>query len=147
MTVLHCYFRQMLIDQVTKLVTVLIQVQNNKVLGRRICHLSYILVPWYFIHLPIFNLLSLIFELSHSLGIELFSEVVLEVEIVLKFFEFLLVLLGEYVLEFVLLVVFLSHLCLFLKEGFLLLIGEEVAVFDLEVEPFCSDFVGHLLCR
>lgn len=133
-----------MIDKVTELVTVLIQMQNNKVLCWCISNLSHIFISWNFINFSILDLLSMIFKLSHSVSIELFGEIILKIKIILQFFELLLILLCEYIFEFFLLLIFLFHFCLFLVKSFFLLIGKIIAMFDLKVKPFGGDFVGHI---
>lgn len=134
-----------MIDQVTELVTVLIQMQQNKVLSWRISNLSHILISRYFQHLPILNFFSLSFELSHSICVELFGEIILKIKIIFEFLKLLLVLLCEYIFEFVLLLVFLFHLLLFLVKSFFLLIWEIIAMLDLKIKPLCCNFVSHLV--
>lgn len=132
-----------MVNKVTELVTVLIQMQNNKVLCWCICNFSHIFISWNLINFSILDLLSMIFKLSHSVSIELFGEVIIKIKIILHFFELLLILLWEYIFKFVLLLIFLFHFCLFLVKSFFLLVGKIITMLDLKVKPFSSDFVGH----
>lgn len=121
MTVLDSNGRQVLVDKVTELVAVLIQMENDKVLSWRIGNLPHVLIPGDLIHLPILDLLSLGLQLRHPAGIELFGEIILEIQIIFHFLKLLLIFLCEYIFEFVLLLMLLSHLWLLLVKGGLFL--------------------------
>ncbi len=98
MTVLDSDWGQVLVDEITEFIAVLIQVQDNKVLSRCLSYFTNVLVTWNFVDLSVFYSISMWLEFSHSTGIKLFSEVVLKVEIIFQLFKPLLILTVQNVL-------------------------------------------------
>ena len=84
--------RQMIIDQGAPLKTILIEVNDDKVLQRGISNLPDILIPSYLHNLPVLNLLGLFLEPLQPVFIVLLGKLVLKVQIVLHLLQLLLVL-------------------------------------------------------
>ena len=141
--VFYCYLRKMLIYQVAKLVAVLIQMQNHEVFRRSVCHFSDVLVSRDFNNLAILDLLGLGLQLGQSVGIKLLSKFIIFVEIVFHFLELCLVFICNDVFNFSLFSMFFLHDLLLFVESSFLLKRKVIAVLNLNIEPFSSNFVSH----
>lgn len=143
LSVFYSDLRQIVINQVAKFVTVLIQVKHYKVFSWSVCDLSDVLISGDFDDLAVLDFLSLGLELGHSGGVELFCELIILIEIVFDLFELGLVFTGNEVLNFILFSMLLLHDgLLFVESGFLFK-GDIISVFNLNVEPLSGNFVGH----
>ena len=131
------------VDQVAEFVAVLVQMEHHNVLGRGICDFANVLVSGDFDDLAVLDFFGMGLELGHAQGVKLFGEFVIFVKVVFHLFELSLVFLSDEVLDFVRVCMLLLHDFLLLVKGGFLFEGNVITMFDLDVKPLGSDFVGH----
>ena len=134
----------MMIDQVAELIAVLIQMEDYDVLRWGIGDFSDVLISRYFKDLSVLDSFSLGFYFGHSVSVKLFGELIIFVKLVFHFLEFGLIFAENNVLYFVLLGMLLLHLFLLFVESGFFIESNVITVLDLDIEPLCGDFVGHL---
>lgn len=137
------HIRQVLVDQQAELIAGFVEVQHHEGLGVGLSDFPQVLIPGDLQHLSVLLLRGLDLDLLHALRHVLPGEVVVEVQVVLQLVDLLHRHAIQFVLELVLLLLAGLHGELFLGEGGLLLVGQVVAVLDLQVEPLSGHSVRH----